>query len=338
MRFGGERRRMAPSCRRRPRRRRRACAARRPTTASAPTWAADCRSLGDFPGARPPAGGRGGDVLHGSEVADPYRWLEAGDGPEPAWVAAQNERTRQALDALPIVGRGTSASSRLLAAPIRAVAWPARGVLAGAGRGCPAVLLVVRSATDPSSPARPLVDPAGLATDATTAIDWYHPSPDGGLVAYGMSEGGDERSVLRVLDVETGAHLGDEIPETRAATVGWLPDASGFLYTRYPEGAEYGRMVYEHRLGMAWREDALVWGDLRRRRLGPTSRCRGTAAGCWSTLVSWSRTDVHLLDRRPLADGDRGHRGHHRAERSTVTGCSATPTSTPPAGASSRPR
>ncbi len=93
-------------------------------------------------------------------------------------------------------------------------------------------------------------------------------------------------------------HLGDEIPETRAATVGWLPDASGFLYTRYPEGAEYGRMVYEHRLGMAWREDALVWGDL------PTPEAWTDVSvsrdGRWVLVhvsVSWSRTDVHLLDR-----------------------------------------
>ena len=42
------------------------------------------------------------DVLHGVEVPDPYRWLEDGDAAEVRqWVAAQNEHTRQALDARP---------------------------------------------------------------------------------------------------------------------------------------------------------------------------------------------------------------------------------------------
>ena len=42
------------------------------------------------------------DILHGVEVPDPYRWLEDGDAAEVRqWVAAQNARTRQALDARP---------------------------------------------------------------------------------------------------------------------------------------------------------------------------------------------------------------------------------------------
>jgi prolyl oligopeptidase len=241
------------------------------------------------------------DVLHGIEVADPYRWLESGEAADTrTWVAAQNHRSRQALDALPDRGAWHERLVALLAAPTSRscrVAGPRVFSLERAG-GAPQYSLVVRSAVDPPSPARTLVDPAGLVADATTAIDWYHPSTDGALVAYGMSEGGDERSVLRVVDVETGRHLDDEIPETRAATVGWLPDASGFLYTRYPEGAEYGRMVYEHRLGTPWTEDLLVWGDL------PTPEAWTDVSvsrdGRWVLVhaaVSWSRTDVHLLDR-----------------------------------------
>src|SRR5262245_36643885 len=87
---------LAPSCRRRPRRRRRACGAPRPTTASVPTWGVDRPVLTPPPPSRREATV---DVLHGHEVADPYRWLEDGDADEVAsWVNAQNERTRAALD------------------------------------------------------------------------------------------------------------------------------------------------------------------------------------------------------------------------------------------------
>src|SRR5947207_2387983 len=42
------------------------------------------------------------DKLHGVEVADPYRWLEDGDGKDVQdWVKAQNEYTRSLLDPLP---------------------------------------------------------------------------------------------------------------------------------------------------------------------------------------------------------------------------------------------
>ena len=120
---------------------------------------------------------------------------------------------------------------------------------------------------------------------------------DGRLVAYGVSEGGDERSVLRIIDVATGQHLPDEIPHTRAASVGWLPDGSRFLYTRYPEDSEYGRRVYEHVLGGAWADDRLVWDAL----VTPESWAdvEVSPSGDHALVhvsIGWKRTDVHLYD------------------------------------------
>jgi prolyl oligopeptidase len=242
------------------------------------------------------------DVLHGVAVPDPYRWLEDGAAAEVAdWAAGQNERTRQALDARPdrqgwherlvaLLGARVSAGCQLAGDRVFA--------LERAG-GQAQFALVARSAVDRAVPARVVLDPSSLAADAAVAIDWYHPSPAGDLVAYGTSEGGNERSVLRVVDVGTGELRPDEIPETRAASVGWLPDGGGFLYTRYPEGDEYHRMVYAHTLGTDWHDDELVWGEL------PTPESWPDVAvspdGRWAVLhvlVGWGRVDVHLLDRR----------------------------------------
>ena len=241
------------------------------------------------------------DVLHGVAVPDPYRWLEDAGATEVAeWAAAQNERTRQALAARPdregwherlvaLLGARVSAGCRLAGDRVFA--------LERAG-GQAQFALIVRSASDPTAPARVVVDPSHLAADAAVAIDWYHPSPGGDLVAYGTSEGGDERSTLRVIDVDTGQHRPDEIPDTRAASLGWLPDGSGFMYTRYPDGDEYHRMVYAHTLGTDWHDDPLVWGEL------PTPESWPDVAvspdGAWAVvhvLVGWGRVDVHLLDR-----------------------------------------
>jgi prolyl oligopeptidase len=240
-------------------------------------------------------------------VPDPYRWLEDDDDPEvTAWVAGQNDHSRRVLDGCP----GRAALREDLGRLLRAGSSIAPSV---AGTrvftlerwgGHDQAVLVVRPATTHGR-ARTLVDPALLTGDATAAIDWYHPSRDGGLVVYGLSTGGDERSTLAVLDVDTGRHLEDRIAHTRAASVAWEPSGTGFFYTRYPEpgdgppGAEeYGRHVRFHRLGTDPVEDPVVWDDLP----DPTAWATVdlSADGRWLLVhlsVGWSRTDVHLVDR-----------------------------------------
>jgi prolyl oligopeptidase len=241
------------------------------------------------------------DVLHGVEVPDPYRWLEAGEATEvAAWVAAQNERTAEALGARPDREGWHRRLVAFLSAPVSAgvrVQGDRVFTLERAG-GAPQARLVVRSLARPADPPRVLLDPAALSDDATSAIDWYHPSPDGSLVAYGVSDGGDERSTLRVLSVDDGTIGPDEIPDTRAASVGWLPDGSGFLYTRYPAGDEYHRMVYEHRLGADPADDRLVFGDLPTPESWPDVWVSPDGRHVLVHLmVGWQRVDVHLLDR-----------------------------------------
>jgi prolyl oligopeptidase len=261
----------------------------------------------------PPPTRRGGtvEVRHGLSVADPFRWLEDDDDPEvQAWVAAQNGRTDSVLARLPgreeLRGRllerlraGTSVAPRV--GGTRVVTLERWGELDQA-------VLVVRPATAPGR-ARTLVDPHRLTGDATAAIDWFHPSPDGRMLAYGISTGGDERSTLHVLDVASGEHLPDRIPHTRAASVAWEPDGRGFLYTRYPGGdrpepgddaASRGelRHVFRHQLGRAWSTDPVVWDALP----DPTAWASVSlsADGRWMLVhlaVGWSRTDVHLVDR-----------------------------------------
>ena len=264
----------------------------------------------------PPARvGRVVDVLHGVDVADPYRWLEDGDSAETrAWVDAQNQRTRTALDALPARAELRRRLEQLLRVTVTTSPTLAGDRVFTRERGGERdqAVLVVRSAFDRHEPARTLVDPAAGAGDATVALDWFHPSPDGRLVAYGTSEGGDERSTLRVLDAGTGASLGDVIPHTRAASVAWLPDGSAFAYTRYPDPATVGedeagyhRWVWWHVLGDDPATDELVWGgdDLPDKTAWPNVSL--SPDGRWLLVhvsLGWSRVDVHLVDR---ATGER---------------------------------
>src|SRR5262245_1950350 len=166
------------------------------------------------------------ETLHGVRVEDPYRWLEAGGDPEVlAWSEAQGRHTREWLEqasAREAVRRRLVSlfSIGSLAAPV-----PRRGRYFYQKRtgDQQQPVLYVREGRD--APDRVLLDPAALSPDATTALDWYFPSPDGRLLAYGLSEGGSEQSTLRVRDVVSGSDLADTIPWTRACSLAWLPDA-----------------------------------------------------------------------------------------------------------------
>jgi prolyl oligopeptidase len=246
---------------------------------------------------------------HGLRIADPYRWLEDGTSSDTrAWTTAQNARTRTALDAVPARGRFRARLAEFTAAGTATAPAVRDDHLFTIDRwgDRDRAVLAVRSLSAPTDgPGRILLDPADAAGEVTSAIDWYEPSPDGALVAFGTSVGGDERSTLRVLDVATGSLLADALPRTRAASVAWLPDGSGFAYTRYPDPTEVGddeagyhRTVWWHRLGDALAADAPCYTDLVTKEAWPSVSL--SSDGRWLLVhveLGWSRTDVHLLDR-----------------------------------------
>ncbi|HEX5386672.1 MAG TPA: prolyl oligopeptidase family serine peptidase [Gemmatimonadales bacterium] len=253
------------------------------------------------------------DVLHGERIADPYRWLENGDSAETrAWTAAQNALTEAYLAGVPARARIRARLETLLTIGVLGAPTPARGRYFHQSREGwqNQAILWVREGVGGAD--RVLVDPNALDPGGTTALDWYFPSEDGRLLAYGLSENGSEASVLHVLDVSTGAPLSDRIPHARAAEVAWLPDGSAFYYTRLPEpgsvaeGEEhYHRAVYLHRLGDDPSRDALVFQPAAKEfwpgvRLSPDGR--------WlliSVARTFDQTDLYLQDlragRAPLA-------------------------------------
>ena len=120
----------------------------------------------------------------------------------------------------------------------------------------------------PGEPERPLVDPMAADPTGATTLDYWHPSPDGGLLAYQLSEGGTEEAVLRIIETSTGALVDGPIDRTRYSNLGWLPDGKSFYYgRRLPPGAvpageeQFHRRVYLHRLGTDPDQDALILGD-----------------------------------------------------------------------------
>ncbi len=267
------------------------------------------------------------DVHHGTEVVDPYRWLEGsaapemGGRPDPrldarvgAWTDAQNAYARAVLDGLP--GRQD------LEARLRAV------LLAGNYRGGPvlrgrrlfyfeqtgeqsqAVLMV----EDGDGAPRVLLDPNRRDPSGLTTIGWSSPSPDGRLVAVGLFRSGDENATLHLVEAETGRFLPDEV-RNRVREVDWLPDSSGFVYNNLEELADpYSRRIRFHRVGAEVATDRVL---LEQPREGPAASTWGpfghlSEDGRWLLLGMWTGSntnDLWVMDfRRWLETGAAEHR------------------------------
>lgn len=180
------------------------------------------------------------DDYHGRRVNDPYRWLENSDAAETQrFIAGQNAYTRSVLEDVPGRDELRRRIEQLLT--IGRVASPRVGgnryfYERRDGRQNQAVVYVRDGSKGKGlqDNDRALIDVNDLAPDGTVALDWWYPSEDGRYVAFGTSPNGSELSTLQVIDAGSGALLAERIERTRAASVAWLPDSSGFYYTRYP--------------------------------------------------------------------------------------------------------
>ena len=209
------------------------------------------------------------DLLHGRTIPDPYRWLEDATSAETlAWTTGQDELLTDQLRDVP--GRDhlrTRIGELLGAGSIGTPSW--RGerqfFLRRTADQEHAVLLTV---DHDGADERVLVDPMAIDPSGTTTLDGWQPSKEGQLLAYQLSEGGTEESVLRVLDVATGETVDGPVDRTRFSPVAWLPGGEAFYYVRrlapglVPEGEEqHHRRVWLHRLGTSPDDDVLVHGD-----------------------------------------------------------------------------
>ena len=208
------------------------------------------------------------DVYHGVEVADPYRWLEDPDTPEArAWIEAQNALSEGWLAAVSRRGALRERVARLWDYERFGSPELHGGKLfytRNDGLQDQDVLFVADD--EEGRGARVLLDPNTLSADGTVALAAFAPSPDGTLLAYGLSDGGSDWHTWRVRDVASGADLADVVTRNKFGDVDWAADGRGFYYTRFDRPAEGEELqernappdVAYHRLGTDEAQDPIV--------------------------------------------------------------------------------
>ncbi len=249
------------------------------------------------------------DTVQGHKIVDPYRYLENPNDPDTKlYVEQELSYTRSILDPLPGRDKINARLSQLL--EIGTVGVPQMGgkyyfhTRREGGQNQP--VLYVREGLNGAfnNEDRVLLDVNKLAADGTIALDWWYASEDGKYVAYGTSPSGSEVSTLRVIETASGKLLPDSIERTRAASIAWKHDNSGFFYTRYPkkgdvpEGQEvYNRHVFYHALGTDSAKDPLIFGEGRNPEWWPDVTL--SEDGRWLLIdegQGWTKTEMFLKD------------------------------------------
>ncbi|MDP6555087.1 MAG: prolyl oligopeptidase family serine peptidase [Pirellulaceae bacterium] len=208
------------------------------------------------------------DDYHGTQVADPYRWLEDTDSPATRqWIEAQNKLTESFLSQVPQRERIRSRMTELW--DYESSGLPRhRGdryfFSRNTGLQNQSVLFV--SKTLDGEP-RELIDPNGWAKDGTVALADWNPSEDGKLLAYGLAADGSDWREWKIKDVASGKDLEDHLQWVKFSDVLWSKDGSGLFYSRYDEpkegdeftGVNQFHKLYFHKIGDPQAKDVLVY-------------------------------------------------------------------------------
>jgi prolyl oligopeptidase len=240
------------------------------------------------------------DVYHGVKVPDPFRWLEDDvrtSEKVAEWVKAQNEVTFGYLEQIPEREQITQRLTDLwnfekYGSPFK------RG---GAyyyykNDGLQNQYVLYRMESLDAEP-KVLIDPNTWSKDGTVALAGEAFSDDGKYIAYGVQDAGSDWRTWKIMNIETGEVLADELKWIKFSGASWTRDSKGFFYGRYAEPEEgtafqnlnLNQKLYYHRVGTPQSEDVLVYERPDHPEWGFSTDV--SEDGRWLVITVWKGTD-----------------------------------------------
>lgn len=209
------------------------------------------------------------DNYFGTEVPDPYRWLEDDNSEATAaWVAAENAVTEDYLSQIPFRNAIRERLTQLWN-------YPKEGAPSKHGDwyyyyyndGLQNQSVLCRT-QQPGEAGEVFLDPNTLSEDGTVALSAVSFSKNGRYFAYAAAASGSDWVEIRVMDTETKALTEDRIEWVKFSGAVWAPDSKGFYYSAYdaPKEGVYSaqnqfQKVYYHKLGTPQTADRLIYED-----------------------------------------------------------------------------
>ena len=209
------------------------------------------------------------DTYFGTEVADPYRWLEDDHSSETAeWVKEENKVTFGYLNQIPFREQIKQELEKVwnyekMTAPFKEGAY----TYFSKNDGLQNQYVVYRYKTgeDPAT-AEVFLDPNTFKEDGTISLDALSFSKSGKIAAYSISEGGSDWRKILTIDIESKTLIGDTIKDAKFTGIAWKGE-EGFYYSSYdkPDGSQLSaktdqHKLYYHKLGTPQSEDAVIFG------------------------------------------------------------------------------
>ncbi len=190
------------------------------------------------------------DTYFGTEVADPYRWLENDTSAETAeWVKQQNMVTFGYLEQIPFRDKINERLTKLWNYPKYGVPFKEGDnyfYFKNNGLQNQMVLYIQKEL---GGDAEVFLDPNTFSEDGTIALSGLDFSKDGKYLAYGISESGSDWQKYLVMEVESREMLDDKILWAKFSGISWKDD--GFYYSRYDEpasGMEFSSVNEYHKV------------------------------------------------------------------------------------------
>ena len=206
------------------------------------------------------------DNYHGTDVSDPYRWLEKEKSEDvKAWVEAQNSLARPYLAKLPTREHYKERLTALWDYEKYSTPYMVNGKLFYSYNDGLQNQYVLYMADGVNGEPEVLIDPNTLSEDGTVSMASTELSPKASYLAYMLSDGGTDWKTIHVRNTSNKSDLTDLIKGIKFSNIAWLPDESGFFYSRYPQNdaGEYDDSqtvsIYFHAIGTAQDEDKKVF-------------------------------------------------------------------------------
>jgi prolyl oligopeptidase len=205
----------------------------------------------------------------GTQVKDPYRWLEDDMSEETArWVKDQNKTTFSYLENIPFREALKKRLTTLwnyekVGAPFKEGDYSY--FYKNDGLQNQYVIYRYKTGQDPDK-AEVFLDPNTFTEDGTISLGGLSFSENGSLAAYSISEGGSDWRKVLVMNAQRKEIIEDTIVDVKFSGISWLKN-EGFYYSSYdkPKGSELSaktdqHKLYYHKLGTSQKEDELIFG------------------------------------------------------------------------------
>jgi len=214
--------------------------------------------------------------LHGYEISDSYRWLEDFTSDESIdWIERQNNFTKQFIKKNKYKKGLENYLNKIWESESISIPYKVKEktfYYFNDGSFQQSKLMIKDC---DSCDARVLIDPNQFSDDGTVSLGGTSISNNASLIAYSISDGGSDWRTWKIMNIETGEVLDDELNWAKFSGASWENDDSGFYYRKYdePDGEllkelnESPKLMF-HKIGTNQSEDKLIYENPQNPRWG----------------------------------------------------------------------